>query len=206
MEKLQYEDLSQRVYGALKHMILTGELKSGQKLVQDELARNLGVSRTPLLTALSKLEREMLVRSVPRRGSFVRRLTPEELVHVWDIRLRLETLGARDAAANATPEAVKELASRTNAFKSFTHLQKSAQPLVEADYYFHMQVMHMSGNLLLYDILSSFNIVIMANLGGLLKEPMISAKQHAAIYRAIKTKMPKRPNRRCIFIYWKPGR
>ncbi|TVR06400.1 MAG: GntR family transcriptional regulator, partial [Spirochaetaceae bacterium] len=95
MYKVEYEDLAQRVYKLLKQMILQGELCSGQRLPQDELAERLGVSRTPLLSAFSKLEREMLVETVPRRGSFVRAYSSEELLNIYDIRLRLEPLGAR---------------------------------------------------------------------------------------------------------------
>ncbi|HKJ84610.1 MAG TPA: GntR family transcriptional regulator, partial [Spirochaetia bacterium] len=70
--RVDYEDLSGQVYRMLKHMILVGELKTGEKLRQDDLAERLGVSRTPLLSAFSKLEKEMLVELIPRRGAFVK--------------------------------------------------------------------------------------------------------------------------------------
>jgi len=57
MSALQYEDLHQQVYRILKQMILTGELAPGTKLRQEKFAEKLGVSRTPLMKAFSKLEK-----------------------------------------------------------------------------------------------------------------------------------------------------
>ena len=113
MYKVEYEDLAQRVHKLLKQMILQGELKSGQRLPQDELAEQLGVSRTPLLSAFSKLEREMLVETISRRGSFVRSFSTKELLDIYDIRLRLEPLGARGATLQATESEIDELEALT---------------------------------------------------------------------------------------------
>ncbi len=59
MYKVEVEDLPEQVYQQIKNMILNGELPAGKKLVQEELAARLGVSRTPLLTAFRKLESSM---------------------------------------------------------------------------------------------------------------------------------------------------
>lgn len=187
--RVEYEDLSQRVYRVLKERILKGELRSGEKLLQDELAENLGVSRTPLLSALSKLEKEMLVETKPRRGAFVRRLTHEEFIHIYDIRLRLEPLGAAEAAQNADPEGVAALSEITDAFDRLSQTEDEGG-IKEEDYRFHMQIMQMSGNQLLHSIISSFNIVLIANLEGLTKDPRVSSRQHYDILNAIKQKDP----------------
>jgi len=186
MYKVNYEDLSQRVYKALKDMILKGEIKSGEKLLQDELASSLGVSRTPLLSALSKLEKEMLVENLPRRGAFVRKLTDEEMVHIYDIRLRLEPLGALEASRHGTPEQISELERVTRHFTEVAATELEGD-IKEADYAFHMQVMRMSGNELLYNIVSSFNIILIANIEGLFKDPRVSAGQHEAVFQAVRT-------------------
>jgi DNA-binding GntR family transcriptional regulator len=183
--RVEYEDLSQRVYRVLKERILKGELRSGEKLLQDELAESLGVSRTPLLSALSKLEKEMLVETKPRRGAFVRQLTHEEFVHIYDIRLRLEPLGAAEAAQNASPDATDLLEKTTLDFDRLAQTDDDGG-IKEADYRFHMQIMQMSGNQLLHDIISSFNIVLIANLEGLTKDPRVSSSQHFEVLDAIK--------------------
>ena len=187
--RVEYEDLSQRVYRILKERILKGELRSGEKLLQVELAENLGVSRTPFLSALSKLEKEMLVQTIPRRGAFVRRLTHAEFVHIYDIRLRLEPLGAGEAAQNATDEDIDLLEKITLEFDRLSRTDDDGG-IKEGDYRFHMQIMKMSGNQLLHDILSSFNIVLIANLEGLVKDPRKSAGEHFEVLGAIKQREP----------------
>ena len=182
--RVDYEDLSQQVYRMLKHMILVGELKTGEKLAQDELAVRLGVSRTPLLSAFSKLEKEMLVEMVPRRGAFVRKYELRELVDIYEIRVRLEPLGAAEAARNGSPEEKEELMRICREFDSLapTHDPK----IKEMDYEFHMHIMKMSGNQLLYNIISSYSIIPIANFYGFFKEPETSATEHESVCAAIR--------------------
>ncbi len=184
MYKVEYEDLAQRVHKLLKQMILQGVLKCGQRLAQDELAERLGVSRTPLLSALSKLEREMLVETIPRRGSFVRSYTHQELINIYDIRLRLEPLGARGAAEQATDGEIEELKQITDRYQQVIATGDPGQ-IKEHDYDFHMLLMRMSRNTFLHSIISSNNIILIANIQGLLKDPAESLAQHRSIVAAV---------------------
>src|SRR5882757_227518 len=92
---IEHSELSQPVYKKLKDMILTHELIPGQKIVQEKIAKQLGVSRTPLLKALQMLEYEMLVESVPRRGMFVKNMDWQEMVEVFDCRECLEGMAVK---------------------------------------------------------------------------------------------------------------
>lgn len=188
---VDHQDLTVRVYDILKEMILRGELQPGQKLAQDELAETLGVSRTPLLSALYKLDNEMLVESLPRRGFVVRRLSPDEFVHVYDLRLRLEPLGAAEAATEARPEEIEELTRMSTAFDELSTTDREGEIKV-TDYHLHMQIMGMSRNQILYNIVSSFNLVLISNMEGLLKAPQRSAEQHRSIIRAIEARDSRR--------------
>ncbi len=185
MAKLEFQDLSYQVYEALKNMILGGEIKPGEKLRQDELAGRLGVSRTPLLSAFSKLEKELLVEMVPRRGAFVRRFHAEELVHVYDIRIRLEPLGAREAATHGTEQQVSELVDMCERFRALVNSDPENEGIKRQDYAFHMKIMEMSGNNLLFTIISSFNIIAVANVYGFFKDPRVSAAEHQRIVDSI---------------------
>ncbi len=184
MDSVEYEDLSERVYKTLKEMILKSELKPGEKLIQEELSERLGVSRTPLLTAFSKLEKEMLVDLVPRRGAFVRKCTVPELFHFYDIRLRLEPLGAREAAIAARKDNTSELEEALSRYRNLVS-RDDREGIKEADYLFHMEVMRLSGNPVLIQIVSSFNIVLISNQRGLLKPPARSLQEHDALFAAI---------------------
>ncbi len=183
---IEHQNLTAQVYEILKIKILRGELRPGQKLAQDELAEMLGVSRTPLLSALYKLENEMLLRSLPRRGFVVRQLSWDDLIHVYDLRLRLEPLGAAEAAVKASQAEIDELVAISNEFESHADADRDGEVRV-ADYRFHMQIMKMSGNQILHSIVSSFNLMLTANLEGLFKSPQRSAEQHRSIIRAIRS-------------------
>ena len=117
MYKVEHEDLSAKAYREIKQMILLGELKAGEKLYQEDLADKLGISRTPLYSALSQLEKEMLIDSLPRRGFYIKQLDLAQVLDVYDIRLRLEPLGAKEAAARASAVEKKELQAISGRFK-----------------------------------------------------------------------------------------
>ena len=75
----RHKSLDQKVYDRLKSMILERRLLPGEKIFQDKLAQELGVSRTPLVNALKILENEKLVSSKPRRGYYVRLFSKAEM-------------------------------------------------------------------------------------------------------------------------------
>ncbi len=186
MKKLEYEDLSEKVYKNLKDMILKSELAPGEKLVQEELSVRLGVSRTPLLSAFAKLEKELLVELVPRRGAFVRQCSNAELRQCYDIRMRLETLGAREAA-DAVRKTGASVAPLGIALKAQAEaLATGNQEAIKgADYDFHIAVVRLGGNDFLYRMLSAFNIVLISNLRGLLKPAEKSLAEHRILVQAI---------------------
>jgi DNA-binding GntR family transcriptional regulator len=194
MGKLDYEDLSVKVYRVLKEMILKGELKSGQKLQQEQIAEQLGVSRTPLLTAFSKLEREMLIEIKPRRGAFVRHFSKRELMDIYDIRLRLEPLGAFQAAQRADENEIADLRACIDEFVAAVQSGETGK-LMEADYNIHMEIMQISKNDFLYQMASSFNIIVIANIEGFPKSPPVSIEEHEEMYAAIAGRDAERAER-----------
>jgi len=185
MYQVKHVDLSEKVYYALKNMILNDELKSGEKLNQEKLAQKLGVSRTPLLSAFSKLEKEILIETIPRRGAFVKKLNYEEFLELYDIRARLEPLGAYEAAKHATEYEIRQLNKILDNFKRDIS-QYSSKHISKIDYNFHIAIMKMSKNNLLFKMISSYNIIILSNLEGLLKDPRQSLEEHIKMYNAIK--------------------
>jgi len=194
MYRIHQEELSERVYRAIKDMILRNRLTSGEKLNQERLAQRLGVSRTPLLTAFSKLEQEMLVELIPRRGAFVKKLSKKEFEDLYDIRMRLESLAAYEAAMRRTGRQLVELEKNFREFEKLVSGEPNRN-IRKADYDFHMAIMKMSANALLYRMMSSFNIIIMSNLEGLLKDAQISLEEHRRIYSSIENHDSKQAER-----------
>ena len=117
MYQVKQKELPETVYETIKEMILKNQLRSGEKLSQEKLAARLGVSRTPLLAAFSKLEKEMLVELVPRRGAFVKKLSKKEFEDLYDLRMRLEPLGAFEAANRRSDAQLAELRRRHEEFE-----------------------------------------------------------------------------------------
>ena len=163
MYALKNEDLSDKAYSAIKTMILKGDLVPGVKLYQEKLAENLGISRTPLNSALNQLEKEMLVESLPRRGFNVKKLSLKELLDLYDVRLRLEPLGARQAAENRDPGLLKQCRNLQTEYERILS-RKITPDFRELDYGFHNLIMAMSGNVFLQKMISSYNIISLGNL------------------------------------------
>ena len=101
--------LSKVVSDKIRGQILNGKLRPGERLVEDRLSLELGVSRVPVREALLGLSREGLVQIEPRRGASVTELTPETVADLVEVRMLLEGLNARLAARRHAPEIVAEL-------------------------------------------------------------------------------------------------
>lgn len=106
---------SERAHVALREAILRGELAAGAHLGEVDLAERLGVSRTPVREALSRLASEGLVEVLPHRGARVARFSPDDLDGIFDVRLALEPRATGRAADRATADdlaALDDLARR----------------------------------------------------------------------------------------------
>jgi DNA-binding GntR family transcriptional regulator len=100
---------SERTLGEVRELILAGDFAAGARLGEAELAERLGVSRTPVREALSRLAAEGLVEIAPNRGARVVTWTVAELEGVFDLRAVLEPQLTAHAVPNAAPADVDEL-------------------------------------------------------------------------------------------------
>jgi len=101
--------LVDRVYEQIKAAIQDGRIKPGQRLVQDALARQLGISRSPVREAIVRLGQEGFIHLEPHRGAVVRPVTDREMDQIYQVRQLLEPFAAAEAAANATDEEIERL-------------------------------------------------------------------------------------------------
>jgi DNA-binding GntR family transcriptional regulator len=93
------DSLAARAYEAIKGDIVSARLAPGAPIFEEELARRLRMSRTPVREAVKRLENENLVRRIPRRGVLVDRPSIGDVVEICEIRALLESHAARVAAA-----------------------------------------------------------------------------------------------------------
>lgn len=147
-----YKPLREVVSEALRQAIKDGVLKPGERLMEIQLADELGVSRTPIREAIRKLEQEGFVVMVPRRGTYVSDVSLKDISQVFEIRSALEELAAGLAAERITDEELERLERilvEVNGFISKDDFDK----IVDADIRFHDILYHASRNTRLFDIL-----------------------------------------------------
>lgn len=196
--KVETEDLVEKVYNSIKGMILNRELVPGQKLVQEEMAALLGVSRTPILSAFSKLEKEWLVKSIPRRGYYINEMTLDEKLNLFDIRLRLESLGAFKAAELGTAKEKSELLTLVSLVEE-KDFSSDFTEFNQHDYDFHRHIMSMSQNPMLSMMISSYNIVSLSNQDGENINYSLSIDGHKKIAEAIAAGSPEEAEKQMSF-------
>jgi len=104
-----YRKLSESVYNNLRELIINKDLKDGERLLLNELAGSMNVSVTPLREALSKLEKEGLVISIPHKGCVVVSLNTDDIIEIYDIREGLETMAVRLICQKIEKSTLKKL-------------------------------------------------------------------------------------------------
>jgi phosphonate utilization transcriptional regulator len=109
IELLQSHSLTTLVQREVERMILSGELTSGAKLNEAEIATRLGVSRGPVREAFRALEEAGLVRTEKNRGVFVRVIAIDEADQIFELRATFDQMAGRKLAATLTDEQRKEL-------------------------------------------------------------------------------------------------
>ena len=97
-----HRPLREIVYEELKMQILTGKIVPGTRLMEVELAADMGVSRTPIREAIRKLEKEGLVTIEPRRGAYASQISVKDMVDILEVRQDMEGLAAYFASSRMT--------------------------------------------------------------------------------------------------------
>ena len=116
----EYMPLRDVVFKTLRQAILKGDMVPGERLMEIQLAKKLGVSRTPIREAIRKLELEGLVTMVPRKGAEVAGITEKNLCDVLEVRRALEELAIELACERIHEDMVTELVAAERDFKDAT--------------------------------------------------------------------------------------
>ncbi len=148
--------LETKVYDELSDAILSAKFKKGESLTENALSSMLGVSRTPVRSALHRLAEEGLVEVVPNRGAVVIGITQEDIIDIYRIRMRLEGLASAIAAEKMTAEGKKKLAE-TLELSEFYIKKQDTEHLKELDNAFHNLIFRATENRTLERILSDLH-------------------------------------------------
>ncbi|HHW01723.1 MAG TPA: GntR family transcriptional regulator [Thermoanaerobacterales bacterium] len=145
----------------IRRMILSGELKPGDRIIPGDIAGRLHISRGPVREALMKLESEGLVRSNPYKGAFVTTMTEKQVNEVCSIRGLLEGYAVDLALPRITPEIIGHFENiLIEMDESSKH--KDIEGMVNCDIEFHSCLLKSTGHDLLYKIWADTNTTIAA--------------------------------------------
>lgn len=180
---IEQKDLSYPVYLAIRDMILKGELTPGEKLLQEKLALQLGVSRTPLLKALQMLEYDYLVESIPRRGMFVKKLSLSDMIDIYDVREGIECVAVRLVSERITPEGLNQLKALWKPYLSMKNIDQKAYR--KTDERFHSMILELSRNQLLQKTYSKSLVEARVIQLGLQRPPEETLREHLALIEQI---------------------
>ena len=111
-----YQPLREVVCETLREAIISGVLRPGERLMEIQLAEELGVSRTPVREAIRKLELEGFVIMIPRRGTYVADLSIKDINEVFEVRSALDSLANGLAAERITEEELEQMERLKRAF------------------------------------------------------------------------------------------
>ena len=188
MEQLAVQpQLMERAYGAILDDICTGRLAPGERVVQDELAERLAVSRQPVLQALLLLKRQGFLHEAGRRGLMVAPIDPVFTAHLYELRSALDGMAARGAARRhvvasaAAGQALIERGRRAVA-------SRDTAAMIAADIAFHRFLYELSGNPLIAETATLHWHHIRRVMGQVLRDPARLGTiwdEHAAILASV---------------------
>ncbi|KAA5834253.1 GntR family transcriptional regulator [Saccharopolyspora hirsuta] len=147
----------------LRRMIIGGDLLCGQRIVENRLTRELGISRPPLREALRVLEREGLVRQVPRKGVIVTPLTLHDIYEICTLRAEFEHLAVRLGVP------VREAARMRRCQQALQRMSEAAEigdqaQFLECSFAFHVAVVGLSGHQRLEEAYRSLQLQLMLSM------------------------------------------
>jgi DNA-binding GntR family transcriptional regulator len=130
----------------IRAAILDGRLEPGQRLKEEELARELGISRTPVREALLYLQAEGLVEAAPNRGAAVRAYAPEEIEDMYDLRALLEGHAAGRAATRISAADLRRLRRSNERFARLDAGERDLAELIRENLVFHNTILEAAGS------------------------------------------------------------
>ena len=180
--------LADRAYDSLKAALQSGKYPPGSFLSERQLARGLGMSKTPLKSALVRLEAEGFLRISPQQGIVVREPSVQEIVEIFDLREAVETFVVQRIAGRLTPEQTAQL--RTNVRDQDRAVKESrVADATRLDTEFHAMVCGFLGNREIAQTLArmreKLHIHILRNLTLQPDRMAASYREHAAIAAAL---------------------
>ena len=148
-----HRPLREIVYEELKRQIMVGEIAPGTRMMEVDLADEMGVSRTPVREAIRKLEKEGLVTIEPRRGAYASDISAKDMVDVLEVRQDLEGMAAGLAAQKIAEGDILQLKDMTRRYKEAVEAG-DIEEIIKQDEDFHKFIVGLSDNKTLIKMVS----------------------------------------------------
>ena len=179
---------------ALREAIISGELKGGDRVLEQKWSLRLGIGQPTLREALLELEHQGLLRKLPQRGTYVTQLSPEDYQRILEVRIPLEAIAIGRAATRLTPETEKELAKLVKTM-SGPDDKSSVKQFHDCDVLFHRTIWEIAGNPYLGEMLETitFRLFVFSIVGrwdstpNSASERIAAVKQHQNIMDGLKS-------------------
>lgn len=184
------KSLGENLFTALQKDILTGKLRPKEKLTEQRICDEYGVSRTPVRAALLQLEKDGLIENIPNRGAFVIGFTEQDIADMYELRSTYEVQAVRWAVARITDEELEKL-EETFEFMKFYTMKNDFEKMRSINTAFHELIYRAAHNRMIEQALSSYLLY----LRHIRKTPAdtksyltLVLEEHRAIFEAIKAR------------------
>ncbi len=180
-------NLVEQVRDAILGEIASGQVAPGERIIQEQIAKTLGVSRQPVQQALLLLRNQGVLRDAPGRGLVVAPLEPDQVKHMYDLRAVIEGLACRLAAEHNAERAAKFGPALIDAGRKAV-ASGSVPKMIAADLKFHEFIYALSGNPLVASAMATHWTHTQRVMGEVLtrdETPRDIWDQHAAIVDAV---------------------
>lgn len=155
-----HRPLREIVYEELKMQILKGQIVPGTRMMEVEMAEEMGVSRTPIREAIRKLEKEGLVTIEPRKGAYASQISTKDMVDILEVRQNMEGLAAYYAAIRMSDEQKKKLSEISEAYNKAV-IENNTPDMIKYDTDFHHLIVESSGNKMLVHMIEQLQELVL---------------------------------------------
>lgn len=191
--ELNNAPVSTGLLARLAEDILTGEMRPGQKIIEQKLCEKYGVSRTPLREVLRQLETDGLVEYILNRGYFVIGMSDQDFEDMFELRKIYEIQAVLWAIERITKEEMESL-EETFEFMEFYSMRKDTEKMLVINAGFHQIIYEASKNRMLQKLLSSYQMYLKYKSPEVVHEDNYLStvlEEHRAIFKAITERDPR---------------
>lgn len=194
--QLTIQTAPQAAAQAIRESIISGDLRGGDRIIEQKWASRLGIGQPTLREALHELEHQGLLRKLPQRGTYVAQLSPNDYRLIQEVHIPLEAIAIGKAAENFTPEADKELTDLVTSMAGQGMDGADVKNFHDCDVSFHRKIWDLAENEYLRDTLETVTIrlFVFSVVGRwpgnpkAMSERLAAVQQHLGILEGLRTR------------------